>query len=198
MIPLRAASEAAGLLKEGPAMRRLVGLISLFTLVAALIGGAAGTAQEASPAASSGEIPEELAAWAAAWAAADTEAILATYTADAVFEEVPIGVVTHGQDELRAHIEGLKAAFPDFSLVVSNGFVADDWAAAEWVVSGTYSGQFPGMPPGAGQSISIRGSSILALEDGKISADREYWDAYGFLVAAGALPAPEAAATPAA
>ena len=179
-------------------MRRLVGLVSVFTLAAVLISGAAVTAQEASPAAPSGDIPEELAAWAAAWAAADTEAILATYTDDAVFEEVPIAVVTHGQDELRAHIEGLISAFPDFSLVVTNGFVADDWAAAEWVVSGTYSGQFPGLPPGAGQKISFRGSSILELEDGKIRADREYWDAYAFLVAAGALPAPEAAATPAA
>lgn len=105
-------------------------------------------------------------------------------------------MVTHGQEELRAHVEGLKAAFPNFSLVVSNGFVAGDWAAAEWVVTGTYSGQFPGLPAGSGQSITIHGSSILELEDGKIRADREYWDAYAFLVAAGALPAPEAAATP--
>ena len=135
---------------------------------------------------------------AAAWELADTEAILATYTEDAVFEEVPIGIVTRGHDELRAYIEGLKAAFPDFSLVVTDAFVAGDWAAAEWIITGTYSGQFPGIPAGMGQSVTIRGSSILELEGGKIRADREYWDANRFLVAVGALPAPEAAATPAA
>lgn len=168
-------------------MRRLVVSVSILTLAVALLTGAA-VAQEASPAASPAAFPEPLAAWAAAWEAADTEAILATYTEDAVFEDVPIGVVTHGQVELRAHIEGLKAAFPDFSLVVTDAFVAGDWAAAEWMVTGTYSGEFPGMPAGMGQSVTLRGSSILELEGDKIRADREYWDAYGFLVAVGACP----------
>ena len=177
-------------------MRRLVVSVSILTLAVALLTGAV-VAQEASPAASPAAIPEPLAAWAAAWEVADTDAILATFTEDAVFEEVPIGVVTRGHDELRAHIGGLKTAFPDFALVVTDAFVAGDWAAAEWVVTGTYSGQFPGLPAGTGQSVTIRGSSILELEGGKIREDREYWDAYAFLIAVGALSAPEAAATPA-
>jgi steroid delta-isomerase-like uncharacterized protein len=178
-------------------MRRFVVSVSILTLAVTLLTGAV-AAQEASPAASPAAIPEPLAAWAAAWEAADTEAILATYTEDAVFEEVPLGIVTHGQDELRTHIEGLKAAFPDFSLVVTDAFVAGDWAAAEWVATGTYSGQFPGLPAGTGQSVTIRGSSILEMDGGKIREDREYWDANAFLIAIGALPGPEAAATPAA
>jgi steroid delta-isomerase-like uncharacterized protein len=114
-----------------------------------------------------------------------------------VFEEAPIGVATHCHDELRGHIEGRKTAFPDCSLVVTDAFVAGDWGAAEWVVTGTYSGQFPGLPAGNGQRVTIRGFSTLELE-GKIREDRKYWDAYVILVAVGALPAPEATATPAA
>ena len=64
--------------------------------------------------------------------------------------------------------------------------------------TGTYFGQFPGLPPGRGQSVTIRGTSILQLEDGKIREDREYWDAHALLAAVGAVPGPEAAATPAA
>ncbi len=38
--------------------------------------------------------------------------------------------------------------------------------------------------------VTVRGTSILELEGGKIRADREYWDAHAFLVQAGALPVP--------
>ena len=177
-------------------MRQFVVSILVLTLVVVLSTGAV-VAQEASPAASPAAIPEPLATWAAALAAGDPEGIVATYTEDAVFEEVPIGVVTHGQDELRAHLDQLQAAL-GFSQVVTDAFVAGDWAAAEWVFTGTYSGQFPGLPPGMGQSVTIRGTSILQLEGGKIREERAYWDAYGLLVAVGAVPAPQAAATPAA
>jgi len=175
-------------------MGRLSVLISILALATVLVAGTALAAQEASPAASPAALPPPLGDWAAAWAVGDVEGILATFTDDADFEEVPIGVVTHGQDELRAHLEGLKAAFPDISIVVTGGLVAGDRAAAEWTFTGTYSGQFPGLPPGTGQTVTVRGSSILELEGGKIRADREYWDAHAFLVQAGALSAP---ATPA-
>ena len=64
-------------------------------------------------------------------------------------------------------------------------------------MTGTYTGQFPGLPPGAGQVIRFEGASILELDGDRIRADREYWDSYGLLVAVGALPAPGAEATPA-
>lgn len=110
---------------------------------------------------------------------------------------MPIGVTTHGQNELSSYLQGLKSAFPDFSLVVTDAFVSGDWAAAEWVVTGTYTSQFPGLPAGTGQHFSLRGASVLQLENGKVRGDREYWDAYAFLIALGALPAPSPAATPA-
>ena len=172
-------------------MRRVSILVSVLVLAAVVVGGTAlAAAQDASPAASPAALPPPLDAWAAAWAVGDVEGVLAAFTDDAVFEEVPIGVVTHGQDELRAHLEGLKAAFPDLSMVVTGGFVAGDRAAAEWTFTGTYAGQFPGLPPGTGQTVTVRGASILELEGDLIRAARDYWDAYSFLVQVGALPAP--------
>ncbi len=177
-------------------MRHLISIASVLTLSATLLATSSITAQEVSPAASPSALPDPLTAWAAAWASGDPSQITATYANDAVFEEVPLGVTTHGQDELSSYLQGLKSAFPDFSLVVTDGFIAGNQAAAEWVVTGTYTGQFPGLPPGAGQHFSLRGASILKLENGKIRDDREYWDAYAFLIALGALPAPSEAATP--
>jgi hypothetical protein len=69
-------------------------------------------------------------------------------------------------------------------------------AAIEYVVTGTYTGQFPGLPPGGGQPFTIRAVSILELDRSTIRAEREYYDVYAFLVAIEALPAPAAAGTP--
>ena len=171
---------------------------SLFALLTAVLialntPGLA-VAQEASPAASTVDLPPLLAEWAAAVNSADVDQVLALYTDDALWEEVAIGLAASGQDEIRAHLDRLYTAVPDFTVDVTNGFVAGDQAVVEWEISGTYRSDFPGLPPAAGQHFSLRGASVFELADGKIRRYTEYWDAYAFLVQLGALPAPGTAA----
>jgi steroid delta-isomerase-like uncharacterized protein len=175
-------------------MRSLFALLTALLLVLSTPGFA--FAQEASPAASPAALPPVLAEWAAAVNAGDVDQVLALFTADGVWEEVAIGLVAQGPDEIRAHLERLFTAVPDITFDVSNGFVADDRAVVEWTVSGTYSSDFPGLPPATGQRFSFRGASVFQLADGKINHYTEYWDAYIFLVQLGALPVPQAASTP--
>jgi len=153
-------------------------------------------AQEASPAATA-DLPPVLAEWAAAVNSGDVDQVLALFTDDGLWEEVAIGLAARGPDEIGAHLERLFMAVPDITFDVTSSFVAGDRAVAEWTVSGTYSSDFPGLPPAAGQRFSFRGASVFELANGKITRYTEYWDAYIFLVQLGALPAPEAAATPA-
>jgi steroid delta-isomerase-like uncharacterized protein len=127
----------------------------------------------------------------------DPDRILALFAADAAWQEVPLNVDARGQAAIRAHLEGPFSATPDIAYDVAEGFATGDRMAAEWTVSGTVTGDFPGLPPGRGQRFSVRGSSIYEVADGKIARYTEYWDAYLFLVQLGALPAPGAAATPA-
>jgi steroid delta-isomerase-like uncharacterized protein len=175
-------------------MRRIVAGLSVLVLAAVLIVSAnISAAQEASPAAPPATLPPPLAEWAAAYSSGDADRLLALYTDDALWEEVAIGLAAHGQDEIRAHLDRLFTAVPDFTVDVNNGFVAGDQAVVEWVISGTYSADFPGLPPAAGQHFSLRGASVFELTDGKIRRYTEYWDAYAFLVQLGALPAPCAA-----
>jgi steroid delta-isomerase-like uncharacterized protein len=175
-------------------MRRIVAGLSVLVLAAVLIVSAnISAAQEASPAAPPATLPPPLAEWAAAYSSGDADRLLALYTDDALWEEVAIGLAAHGQDEIRAHLDRLFTAVPDFTVDVNNGFVAGDQAVVEWVISGTYSADFPGLPPAAGQHFSLRGASVFELTDGKIRRYTEYWDAYAFLVQLGALPAPGAA-----
>jgi steroid delta-isomerase-like uncharacterized protein len=178
-------------------MRHVVAFVSVLALAAVLVAGASlVVAQEASPAASPVALPAPLAQWAAAYTAGDVDRLLALYTDDALWEEVTIGLAAHGQDEIRAHLDRLYTAVPDFTVDVTNSFVAGDQAVVEWVISGTYSNDFPGLPSATGQHFSIRGDSVFELTNGKIRRYTEYWDAYQFLVQLGALPAP-GTATPA-
>jgi steroid delta-isomerase-like uncharacterized protein len=172
-------------------MRRIVAFVSVLVLAAVLFAGTGiSAAQEASPAASPATLPPPFAEWAAAYNSGDAERLLALYTDDALWEEVAIGLAAHGQDEIRAHLDRLFTAVPDFKVDVTNGFVAGDEAVVEWEISGTYSADFPGLPPAVGQHFSLRGASVFELTDGKIRRYTEYWDAYAFLVQLGALPAP--------
>jgi steroid delta-isomerase-like uncharacterized protein len=153
-------------------------------------------AQEASPAASPANLPPLLGEWAAAVNSGDVDRVVALFTEDGLWEEVAIGLAARGPDEIEAHLDRLFTAVPDITFDVSSGFMAGDRAVVEWTVSGTYSSDFPGLPPATGQRFAFRGSSVFELADSKIQRYTEYWDAYGFLVQLGALPAPTAAGTP--
>jgi steroid delta-isomerase-like uncharacterized protein len=125
--------------------------------------------------------------WATAWSSHDPERVLALFTDDCVFEDVTFGVVTRSKDELRGFANGAFAAVPDLKFELTSRFAAGQWAAIEWIMSGTHKGDFPGMPA-TGKRISVRGSSIFELEAGKIRRESDYWDAATFMRQVGLLP----------
>jgi len=129
--------------------------------------------------------------WAIAWSSAendDPERVLALFADDCVFEDVTFGVVARGKEELRSFVNGAFAAVPDFTYRVTGRFAASRWAAVEWVMSGTQKGNFPGMPATGKRFSSVRGSSILELEAGKIRRQSDYWDAATFMKEVGLMP----------
>ena len=68
----------------------------------------------------------------------------------------------------------------------------------EWILTGTYTGQFGPLPPGSGQPVEVRVATVLELaDDGLIQRDSEYWDFATVLTRLGAMPEAEAVATPA-
>jgi steroid delta-isomerase-like uncharacterized protein len=154
-------------------------------------------AQEATP--RSEALPEIAVTFSEAWSSGDPDRLVAIYAEDALFEEVVLGgAVTHSRDELRAYAEALYAAFPDFTATPVSGFVSGNWAIVEWVLTGTYTGQFGSLPPGTGQPVELRVATVLELDDdGMIRRDSEYWDSATVLTQLGAMPEAEVAATPA-
>jgi steroid delta-isomerase-like uncharacterized protein len=135
------------------------------------------------------DVERVLDAWATAWSSHDPDQVLALFTDDCLYEDVTFNVINRGKEELRAFANGVFAAVPDFKGdPLTTRFVAGNWAAMEWVMSGTHHGDFPGMPA-TGKRFSVRGAAIVELQGDKIRRCSDYWDAATVMRQVGLLPA---------
>ncbi|MUG96155.1 hypothetical protein F7734_28965 [Scytonema sp. UIC 10036] len=62
-------------------------------------------------------------------------------------------------------------AFPDHYTQVENLFEDGEWAILEWKGSGTWQGEFAGMPPN-GKSYKLQGFAFFHVTNGKICFQR--------------------------
>ena len=170
-------------------------------LAAALLTRSVGmaAAQDASPTADTAALADLLAAYDAGWNAHDDGSqVAALFTTDGTYEDVPAGLVLQGREEIAGYVAANFTGFPDVTLTTTRtpfglGFAVRGWAAKEWVYAGTYSGEYPGLPPGTGQPVSLPGVDILELRGDQIAHVRSYYDQYTFLGQLGMLPSAEAA-----
>jgi steroid delta-isomerase-like uncharacterized protein len=125
--------------------------------------------------------------WAAGWSTHDIERVILLCTDHCLYEDVPLGVISHGKDELRAFGAQVFDAFPDIAIELTTRFTAADSAMLEWTMSGTHHGTLAGMPP-TGASFSVRGATALQLERGLISRNSDYWDMATLLKQLGLMP----------
>jgi steroid delta-isomerase-like uncharacterized protein len=127
--------------------------------------------------------------WAAGWSTQDVERVISLCTEQCVYEDVPLGVVNHGKEELRVFGQQVFNAFPDFKIELTTHVAAGNWAMLEWTMSGTHQGDLPGMPATA-KSFSVRGATALQIDDGLISRNSDYWDMATLLTQLGLNPSP--------
>lgn len=110
-----------------------------------------------------------------AWNARDSAAVLASLTPGGTYADPTTGGPISGA-ALKANVEALWAAFPDLSFeIVSEAETGGGRVAAEWVMRGTNSGPFRGLPP-TGKAITLPGSDFIDTEGGLVSAVRGYFD----------------------
>ena len=118
----------------------------------------------------------------AAWNSHDAKKIASFFTEDGVHEDIAIGSVYHGRNELKAGLIPLFAACPDFKLEIKSLFSTTDFVAQEWVMTGTQTGALDGLGiPATGKSFSIQGASITKLRRGKIARNTDYWNLMSML-----------------
>lgn len=149
-------------------------------------------------AAQSEDLPEVVTEFLAAWEAFDPDRIAATFAEDGIREDITAGVIAQNRAEARSTIANFFAAFEGASVTHPVAFAASDQAVESWVFTGRYIGALPGLPPGTGEALTIRGLTLIDLAGGLIQRTTDYYDHYGILAQLGAAPPPLQTGTPAA
>jgi steroid delta-isomerase-like uncharacterized protein len=116
---------------------------------------------------------------------------------DAIDEMASPNVIGHGQaqhdtdiglKEFRTFAVGLRTAFPDFKVTIDQVIEQGDKVVARWTTTMTHKGEFMGFAP-TGKVVTITGTTIQRISDGKIVEGWDNWDQLGLLVQIGAVNA---------
>lgn len=67
------------------------------------------------------------------------------------------------------------AAIPDLRITITNRVAHGNQVSAEWVATGTHSGDLPGMPA-TGRTFTLRGLTVSIRQQGKIVREAIYYD----------------------
>jgi steroid delta-isomerase-like uncharacterized protein len=114
--------------------------------------------------------------------------LMAVFADDVIYEDVPMGLVLHGKEELRGFATAFFNGFPtDLKAVVTTAVVEGDHGASEWRFTGTHSGDMPNMPA-SNKTMDVRGASIYEFQGGKIKHKIDYWDLSTMLRQLGFMP----------
>jgi len=110
-----------------------------------------------------------------AWNARDAGAILASLNPSGTYADPMTGGPLTGEG-IREYVELLWSAFPDLNFEIrSAAETGDGRVAAEWIMRGTNSGPFMGLPP-SGKCIETTGADFIQTESGKVSSVVGYFD----------------------
>jgi steroid delta-isomerase-like uncharacterized protein len=110
-----------------------------------------------------------------AWNQHDAAAIMATFAEGGTYADPATqGPLTGAA--IGAYAQGLWAAFPDLAFdVVSVAENASGLVSAEWVMKGTNTGPFNGLPP-TGAAVVLPGADFLRVAADKIRSVQGYFD----------------------
>lgn len=125
----------------------------------------------------------------AAWNSHDFDKLSPFFTDDCIDEDIGEVRVCHGKQEFKAYYEDMHVWSADFKFEMKSFFTAGNWFAGQWVMSGTHTGDRPGLKA-TGKEYSLPGASVGELREGKISRNTDYWNLAAFLQQVGLLPTP--------
>jgi steroid delta-isomerase-like uncharacterized protein len=124
-----------------------------------------------------------------AWNAHDVDAIVAMHAPDMVFENHTAGERAEGA-EVRGHIAGIFAAWPDLTFETRRLYVRDDLVVQEWTATATHTSELRRgelVSPASGRTVQWRGMDVIPYERGLIKRKDVYSDSMSILRQVGLL-----------
>ncbi|HEX2913872.1 MAG TPA: ester cyclase [Chloroflexia bacterium] len=119
---------------------------------------------------------------------ADMAAVDQLLSPDFVNHDPGLPPLPPGPESFKQVIGMIHNGFPDGKFEIQDIVAEGDLVAVRWIISGTHQGEFAGVPP-TGKHISVGGSVLQRIENGKSAEHWALWDVLGMLTQMGAIPA---------
>jgi hypothetical protein len=89
---------------------------------------------------------------------------------------------------MKGVMKGLRSAYPDLKVVITDGRYAGDRAFLNWTATGTNTG--PGETPPTRKAVKVDGYTVMHFVDGRIRHEEVYFDRLGWMTQLGATVTP--------
>ena len=107
------------------------------------------------------------------------------FTKDVVMHASPNDIT--GIDSARAYYANFLTGFSDIQFVIKDVFGQGDKLVKYWNFKGTHTGDFFGIPA-TGKSVSLDGTTLVRMSNGKIAEERDFFDNLDFMTQLGLIP----------
>jgi steroid delta-isomerase-like uncharacterized protein len=124
-----------------------------------------------------------------AWNRHDVDAIVAMHAPDMVFENHTAGERAEGP-QVREHVAGIFAAWPDIAFATRRLYVRDDLVVQEWTATATQARELRRgdlVAPPSGRRLEWKGMDVIPFENGRIKRKDVYSDSVSILRQVGLL-----------
>jgi steroid delta-isomerase-like uncharacterized protein len=124
-----------------------------------------------------------------AWNRQDLDAIVALHAPGMVFENHTAGERAEGE-QVRGHIAGIFAAWPDLAFRTRRLYVRDDLVVQEWTATATHTKELRRgdlVAPPSGRRLEWDGLDVVPFASGRVRRKDVYSDSVAILAQAGLL-----------
>lgn len=134
------------------------------------------------------ELPQIVSTYIDTFNRHDLDAWLATFVPDGTYSDPATAQPLSGQ-ALKDYIGGAFAGFPDATFeTVALHTITEDLAVWRWVMRGTNTGSYRGLPP-TGRSLNLPGCEFIEVRAAKVHRVEGYFDRLSMLEQLGLVPA---------
>ncbi len=107
------------------------------------------------------------------------------FTKDVVMHVSPADLV--GIDSAKAYYANFLTGFSKITFTIKDVFGQDNKLVKHWNFKGTHTGVFFGIPA-TGKTVSLDGTTLVRMQDGKIAEERDFFDNLDFMQQLGLMP----------
>jgi steroid delta-isomerase-like uncharacterized protein len=107
------------------------------------------------------------------------------FTKDAVLHVSPKDIV--GVENIKIYYGEFLKGFTNIKFTIQDIVGEDEKLVKQWNFAGTHTGEFFGIAA-TGKQVSLDGSTVIRMSNGKIAEERDYYDNMEFMTQLGLVP----------